>query len=47
MNDLAKKLGITIRGTYSCPDEHTFYFLLDSKDLNSGHDILLWYNAHK
>jgi len=35
MNDLAKKLGITLRGAYSCPNEHTFYFILDSKDLNS------------
>jgi len=35
MNDLAKKLGITIHGAYSCPPEHIFYFILDSKDLNS------------
>jgi hypothetical protein len=35
MNDLAKKLGITIHGAYSCPSEHTFYFILDSKDLKS------------
>ena len=35
MNDLAKKLGITIRGAYVCPNEHTFYCILDSKDLNS------------
>lgn len=35
MNDLAKKLGITIHGAYSCPNEHTFYFILDSKDLKS------------
>jgi len=35
MHDLAKKLEITILGAYSCPNEHTFYFILDSKDLNS------------
>ena len=35
MNDLAKKLGITINGAYSCPNEHTFYFILDAKDLKS------------
>ena len=35
MNDLAKKLGITIHGAYSCPPEHIFYFSLDSKDLKS------------
>jgi hypothetical protein len=34
-NDLAKKLMITIHGAYVCPNEHTFYFILDSKDLNS------------
>ena len=35
MTDLAKNLGITIRGAYVCPNEHTFYFILDSEDLNS------------
>jgi hypothetical protein len=35
MNDLAKKLGMTIHGAYSCPNEHTFYFILDAKDLKS------------
>ena len=35
MDDLAKELGITIQGAYSCPNEHTFYFILDSKDLKS------------
>jgi hypothetical protein len=29
MNDLAKKLGITIQGAYS--NEHTVYFIIDSK----------------
>ncbi|MDD1657673.1 MAG: hypothetical protein LUQ41_04335 [Methanomicrobiales archaeon] len=35
MNDLAKKLGIRIQGAYSCPNEHTFYFILDASDLNA------------
>ena len=35
MNDLAKNLGITVRGAYICPNEHTFWFILDSKGLNS------------
>lgn len=35
MNTLAKNLGITIHGIYSCPIEHTFYFILDSKDFKS------------
>jgi hypothetical protein len=30
MNDLAKKLNIKIHGAYSCPNEHTFYFILES-----------------
>jgi hypothetical protein len=32
MNDLAKKLNIGIHGAYSCPTEHTFYFILESSD---------------
>jgi hypothetical protein len=32
MDDLAKTLEITIRGAYLCPNEHTFYFILDAKD---------------
>ncbi|MGB9176488.1 MAG: hypothetical protein WCB46_07110 [Methanoregula sp.] len=35
MDDLAKTLGITIRGAYVCPNEHTFYFILDAKDFKS------------
>ena len=35
MNDRAKKLGIQVHGAYSCPNEHTFYFILESKDLES------------
>jgi hypothetical protein len=35
MNDLAKKLNIKIHGAYSCPNEHTFYFILESDDLKS------------
>ena len=33
MNDLAKKMNIRIHGAYSCPNEHTFYFVLESGDL--------------
>lgn len=32
MDDLAKKLGIKIHGAYSCPNEHTFYFVLESDE---------------
>jgi hypothetical protein len=35
MDDLAENLGITVRGAYVCPNEHTFYFILDAKDLNA------------
>jgi hypothetical protein len=35
MNTLAKELGITIHGAYSCPNEHTFYFILESKDFQT------------
>ncbi len=32
MQDRAKSSGIAIRGAYLCPNEHTFYFILDAKD---------------
>ncbi len=35
MNELAKKLGVQVHGAYSCPSEHTFYFVLESNDLES------------
>lgn len=35
MSDLAKKLNITVHGAYSCPNEHTFYFILESDDFNA------------
>jgi hypothetical protein len=35
MNDLAKKLGIRIQGAYSCPPEHTFYFILEAGDFKA------------
>lgn len=35
MNDLAKKLKIGIHGAYVCPNEHTFYFILESDDFNA------------
>ena len=35
MPDLAKKLGIRIQGIYSCPNEHTFYFILDAGDFQA------------
>jgi hypothetical protein len=35
MNDLAKKLNVKIHGAYSCPNEHTFYFVLESDDLKA------------
>jgi len=35
MNDLAKKLNIKIHGAYSCPNEHTFYFILETDDFKN------------
>jgi hypothetical protein len=35
MNELAKKLNIKIHGAYSCPVEHTFYFILESEDFKT------------
>jgi uncharacterized protein with GYD domain len=32
MNDFAKKLGVKVHGAYVCPNEHTFYFVLESDD---------------
>ena len=33
MEDQAKKLGMRIHGAYACPNEHTFYFILEAGDL--------------
>jgi hypothetical protein len=35
MNDLAKKLNLRMHGAYSCPNEHTFYFILESDDFKA------------
>jgi len=35
MDDLAKKLGVKVHGAYSCPNEHTFYFVLESDDFKN------------
>jgi hypothetical protein len=35
MNDLAKKLNVKIHAAYSCPNEHTFYFILESDEYKS------------
>ena len=35
MNDLAKKTSIKIHGAYSCPNEHTFYFILESDNFTA------------
>jgi len=35
MNDKARKLGIKVHGAYSCPTEHTFYFVIESDDFKS------------
>jgi hypothetical protein len=35
MNDLAKKLNIKIQGAYTCPNEHTVYFILESENYKS------------
>ncbi len=49
MSDAAKKLGVKVQGAYSCPGEHTFYFVLESDDFKaitaffSG--IMLTHNA--
>ncbi len=35
MSDLSKKLGVKVHGAYSCPTEHTFYFVLESDDFKA------------
>lgn len=35
MDEKAKKLGVKVLGAYSCPPEHTFYFVLESDDFKS------------
>ena len=35
MNDLGKKLNVKIHGAYSCPTEHTFYFILETDDFKA------------
>jgi len=32
---LEKKLGMKVHGAYVCPPEHTFSFILETKDLES------------
>ena len=35
IDDRAEKLGIRVHGAYSCPTEHTFYFVLESDDFKA------------
>ncbi len=30
MNDLARKCNITVLGSYTCPNEHVLYFILEA-----------------
>jgi len=40
MRESSKKLGVTIHGAYSTPNEHTFYFVLESDNFKAVSDFL-------
>lgn len=40
MRDSAKKLGVKIHGAYVSPNEHTFYFILETENLEAISDFL-------
>lgn len=40
MRESAKKLGVTIHGAYVSPNEHTFYFVLESDSFGAISDFL-------
>jgi len=40
MRESSKKLGVTIHGAYLSPNEHTFYFVLESDNFKAVSDFL-------
>lgn len=38
--DSAKKLGVKVNGAYVSPNEHTFYFLLESESVSAISEVL-------
>lgn len=40
MRESAKELGVKILGAYLCPNEHTFYFVLDADNYKALSDFL-------
>jgi len=40
MESLAKKTGVKILGAYICPNEHTFYFILETDDFGAVSEFL-------
>jgi hypothetical protein len=40
MRESAKKLGVKVHGAYVSPNEHTFYFILESDNYNAISDFL-------
>jgi hypothetical protein len=48
MDDLAKRLGIQVHEACVCPNEHTFWFILDAGDINDVTAFLsgFWLTQH-
>ena len=40
MRGLAEKLKVNVHGFYICPNEHTFYFVLETDDLKALSELL-------
>ena len=40
MRESSKKLGVTVHGAYVSPNEHTFYFVLESDNFKAVSDFL-------
>ena len=51
MDQRAEEAGVTVDGAYVCPNEHTFYFILESDSFESvsaflGPPLLTDHDAH-
>lgn len=40
IEELEKKTGVKMLGAYVCPNEHTFYFILETDDYQGVRDFL-------
>lgn len=40
MNESTKTLDVKVHGAYICPNEHTFYFILESSDFKAISEFL-------